>query len=464
MKQSIKTILFLILTTLTFAEEIRIDPDQYWISTNRWETPFTAEMIIKSSLTASGLSGDRLINYIGKYKEVLKKFRLDFESAATDQEPYLQGEYILKWMHENLLSSYLENQTLMDNLLDTGRYNCVSSALLYSILTRDEGLNSGIVETIDHAFSTVETKKGVIDVETTTPFGFNPGVKQEFYEEFKKTGFTYVPPGNYRDRIQINDRDSIALIFQNRMSMLQKKNMHSLVVGLAIDRWVLSESPVTRKDMNDAFRNWAAVLNNRGSYLEAFNLINNFSEKYNLTDKNKDLLYSLAYNEMIALINLKNYGEAELFLQKTEGVIEKGNITNLENMITRGKIEDLLVKGSYTESLPIVRAAYISGNISAKDWKTWITLIHQNRAFEISETSGWWDSWQYLTNLPEDEKSIQAIKRSLNMAHENWGIGIHNKFVELYNSGQFKEAEQLLLDNLKNDPDNAIIKRDLSKL
>ncbi len=47
------------------------------------------------------------------------------------------------------------------------------------------------------------------------------------------------------------------------------------------------------------------------------------------------------------------------------------------------------------------------------------------------------------------------------MAYDNWSIGVHNKFVDLYNSGNYIRAEQLLIDSLVNDPDNAIIKRDL---
>ncbi len=461
MSRLIKTILFLLLTTVLSAEEIRVDPKQYWISTNSWDTPFTAEMLIESSLTASGLSGNISGKYIEKYSQLLDKFSRDFQAAALDRNPYIQGEYILKWMHENILSSYLENQTLMENLIDTGNYNCVSSAILYLILTREAGLTSGIVETTDHAFSTVETGQGVIDVETTTPYGFNPGVKQEFIEEFKKTGFTYVPPGNYRDRKKLNDRDTIALIFQNRMSLLQKKNLHNQVIGIAIDRWTLAGTDVTRKDMNDAFRNWAAVLNNRGSYLEAFDFIENLSGKYNLMDDNRDLLYSLAYNHMITLINSESYNGAELFLNRAESFIEENDFTNLKNMIAKAKIEDLLVTGSYDESLPIIRRSYISGTISKNDWRTWITLIHQNKAFDISENSGWWDAWQYLINLPEDEKAIQSVKRSIKTAYDNWSIGIHNKFVDLYNSGKYKRAEQLLIDSLVNDPDNVIIKRDL---
>ena len=421
-------------------------------------------MMIDSSLAASGLSGEIHNQYKNKIKQLIENFHKDLESSFYNLESYEKGEFILKWAHSNVLNSYVENQTLMDNLIDTGNYNCVSSSILYLILAREAGLNINIIETPDHAFCRVETKAGWIDVETTTAYGFDPGVKQEFNQEFEKTGFSYVPPGNYRDREEINDRETVALIFQNRMSLLQKRNLHDQVIGIAVDRWTLSGSDKSRKDMNDSFRNWAATLNNRGSYKTAYDLISEVSKKYDLINLNRDLLYSLAYNHIIKLTNSKNYYTAETFLGTAKELLESADYTELENLIIRENLADLVRNGTYNESLPLIREAFKSGSISRSDWQNWITVLHQNKALAISEISGWWEAWQYLKTLPDEEKELKSIIKSSGLAHDNWNFEIHNQFADLINAQNFEEAEQVLLDGLLLDPDNKFLSKDLSDL
>lgn len=462
MSRLIRVVLFLVLTSIISAGEIRIEPKGYWTAAKAWNTPFTSSMLIDSSLAASGLSGDKHNQYKNRYEQLIENFRKDLQPSFYNLIPYKQGEFILKWAHNNILSSYVEDQTLMDNLIDTGNYNCVSSSILYLILSREAGLTIGIIETSDHAFCRVETEAGWIDVETTTAYGFDPGIKKEFQQEFDKTGFTYVPPGNYRNRDQINDKETVALIFQNRISLLQKKNLHNLVTGIAVDRWTLAGNEKSQIDMNDSFRNWAAVLNNEGHYIEAYNLIREVSEKYDLA--NKDLLYSLAYNHMITLTNMENYDSAEIFLGKTINVLENSDYLKLENMVIQENLADLVKNGTYNESLPLIREAVKSGSISKSMWQNWITVLHQNKALEISEISGWWDAWQYLKTLPNEEKALRGIIESSRLAHDNWSFEIHNQFAELFNAQDFDGAEQVLLDGLLLDPGNRFLSRDLSDL
>ncbi|RLD33661.1 MAG: hypothetical protein DRI73_05130 [Bacteroidetes bacterium] len=352
----------------------------------------------------------------------------------------------------------------MDVLIDTGNYNCVSSAVFYLILSREAGLSTEIIETSDHAFCTVNTEKGWIDVETTTAYGFNPGVKQEFQQAFNQTGYTYVPSGNYRNRQNISDKETVALILQNRMSVLQKNNLHKQAVGLAIDRWTLADTEKSYKDMNDSFRNWSAVLNNKASYSEAFYFLSDVSQKYNLHDENKDLLYDLAYNQVIFLTNNGNYNLANIFLLKTETIIDDDDQNKLEKLVIRDYLADIVKNESYNISLPLVRNAYKSGNISKSVWQNWITVLHQNEALLISRNEGWWNSWKFMESLPSEEKSINSIKSSITRAHDNWSFEIHNKFADLFNNQDFFKAEQLLQQGLSLDPENKYLKEDLSDL
>lgn len=463
-KLSIIIIIFLFPLIIVSAEEIRIEPENYWLQTETWEIKLTSSMLIEASLAASGLDSANLKLYKDKYKHLLINFKNDRGSLFDTLSTYYQGEFILNWAHDNILVKYIEEQTFMDVLIDTGNYNCVSSAVFYLILSREAGLSTEIIETSDHAFCTIKTDMGSVDVETTTSYGFNPGIKKEFQQEFNQTGYTYVPPGNYRNRDRINDREAIALILQNRMSALQKHNVHDQAIGLSIDRWILATTEKNYKDMNDSFRNWSAVLNNRESYADAYNFLSAVSQKYNLINENRALLYDLAYNRIITLTNNKNYNLAKDFLLETKLILDNPDQTELEKLIARDYLIEIVKEESYEVSSALVREAYKTKNISKTDWQNWITVLHQNEALSISNLSGWWDAWVFMESLPPEEKNLSSIKTSLSRAHDNWSFEIHNQFADFFNKQEYGKAEQLLLEALTADPDNKYLTQDLAEL
>ncbi|MDR1596542.1 MAG: hypothetical protein LBR99_02445, partial [Treponema sp.] len=63
-----------------------------------------------------------------------------------------RGEFILTFVHQRFLKGYVENQTRLDEIFRTGRYNCVSSAVLYTVFAAALGLDVSGVMTKDHAF------------------------------------------------------------------------------------------------------------------------------------------------------------------------------------------------------------------------------------------------------------------------------------------------------------------------
>ena len=135
-------IIILLLISINFvnAVELRTDPENYWLQSKTWENSLSSSRIIESSLAASGLDSDNLKIYINKYEQLLIKFSNDTRSSLQTLSAFEQGEFILNWAHENILNNYIEEQTLMDILIDTGNYNCVSSAVFYLILSKEASL------------------------------------------------------------------------------------------------------------------------------------------------------------------------------------------------------------------------------------------------------------------------------------------------------------------------------------
>lgn len=97
--------------------------------------------------------------------------------AETERSEEKLGEQILLLMYENILNQYKRNETTMQAAFLNGTYNCVSASVIFMALAKAANLNTTGQITPNHAFCTLKTENKTIDVETTNPYGFNPGTK-----------------------------------------------------------------------------------------------------------------------------------------------------------------------------------------------------------------------------------------------------------------------------------------------
>ncbi len=436
---------------------VRTAPLAFWKEASGWTTPFETGRFITASLAASGLSGAGLKTYEMKYSSLVHTFNKTELPYLLKLSKEQRGDKLLVWMHKQLLKQYSLEQTFMNVLIDRGTFNCVSSSILYLILAREADLTTRGVETKDHVFCKVNTGKGWIDVETTSPFGFNPGVKKEFVNDFKQTGFTYVPPGNYAYRKVLNDKEVTALILQNRMALLQKHNRHAETAGLAVDRWTLTGDSNHFTEMNNAFRNWAAVLNDKKDYSGALHFLIKVSKTYNLQQENRKLVYGLAYNNLIMFLNQKDFTRAETFLAAEKNNLPAEDLDKLEKIALRRSL-------SSGGSIPQVQKAYESGMLTQKEWADYMVYLYQKKAAETADSRGYFPAWIFLTGLPDNIKSLPGMKKITAVMYHNWTAGIHNTFVEAVRKKDFLSAEKILKEGLIKDPENTVFREDRTNL
>lgn len=106
-------------------------------------------------------------------------------------DPWHQGYELLRTMHRDLLGGirsdlgdYVLTQNSLPALLDSGRYNCVSSAILFAILARHFGMSVRGVSVPTHAFIELGARGAkVLEVETTSPTGFDWVHDARFFAE-----------------------------------------------------------------------------------------------------------------------------------------------------------------------------------------------------------------------------------------------------------------------------------------
>ena len=181
-----------------------LDPDPLTLQYAGVEGPLPLHLFIEASLLFSGVESAELPKYRDAVLQLVETFR---QQTADLSDPKERAESILTYLHESVFSRYQELQTRIDTLIETGSYNCVSSAVVYTMFATAAGLRSSAVRTPDHAFCTVRIGDDVFDVETTSPYGFDPGSKKEFADHFGKvTGYAYVPLTHYRERTAVGQK------------------------------------------------------------------------------------------------------------------------------------------------------------------------------------------------------------------------------------------------------------------
>jgi tetratricopeptide (TPR) repeat protein len=125
--------------------------------------------LLTAALVASGVSDARISAVRARVAAALEVARTEARRGATPKE---RGERLLRALHGSVLRRYVEGQSRVDVAVDTGEFNCLSSAVLFvvaadGLLPRPRGMISRT-----HAFARVDVDGRAADVETTTPDGF----------------------------------------------------------------------------------------------------------------------------------------------------------------------------------------------------------------------------------------------------------------------------------------------------
>lgn len=439
---------------------LRLTPLTEAVSRPASATSLDRQGLIDLALVLSGVNSASLDAYRG----VIDRWSQDFRASdAAQLEPAPRAEALLQFLHKRL-KSYSTNQTRLDVLVDRGTYNCVSSAVAYMILGRDAGLDVQAVATTDHAFALVRLADRDVDVETTTPFGFDPGTKTEFVNSFGQTGFAYVPPGNYSQRKTIGDRQLLGLLVQNRMADFQREGKAEEAVGPAIDRWTFEGTPEAFRTLIDGFANYGAWLNTRREYLKGLDLVDKMVAWTGPVAEAKQLAWAFLNNHVNTLVEKHDYDGAQAL---TLAWRSRDFLTEAQAAQTLGLVADrqlttqarTLAPGAAAEK---VDQAFNQGVIKAPRRLELMGFIYGQEVQKVASTRGPRAAWEYLASLPSDVRAVPTLVKARDVYAYNWSVDVHNRFAKAWNEGRRDEARSLLTEALAQMPDSALLKKDLA--
>ncbi len=413
--------------------------------------------------------------------EDIKKEVTSHEIMSLSEEE--RGRAILKLLYRDYLAAYSLNQTKIDVAMDKGFYNCVSSAVLYMAAAKAAELDVRGQRTTQHAFCSiyVESADGKpgqlkkIDVETTNPYGFNPGSKEEIEHESQIRKYYVVPKKYYSNRTEVSDGVFTGLIAGNLCSEYIKSENYKKAVPLGAARWeaVCNENPKSVASVRNEFDILAAnyvnlIPANATVYSSTLDWFSTFIDRWGNTAFLQKNLDSSFINLLVLCNKEQNYSLAKSAYEKYKGRVSPQQVTKSEEIITDiiilSKTSDLSTEEKIAETNRLLATKDLSSSLRQKRaqlhlesfWLDYLNGLMNSREYE----EGFKSAELALAQLPNSTK----IKAMQNNFYNNSIAIIHNNFARQANGGNFDEAQAVLEAGLEKFPEDRTLTKDLTDL
>ncbi len=243
---------------------------------------YNSDKILNYFVIVSGLMPsedfDRIFNnwYESIDREILLfAGRTDIANLPIEKRKQT-AEKLLNVLHTHILKKYKEHANLISDIINSGEFNCVTSSIIYSAFLVRYGIAEfKAVETNDHVYIMLEFPEENIDIETTSPYGYDPGKKKDVLDSFGKiTGFVYVPSTNYRNTNRINLKKLLSLIIHNRAVAASKtKRDYQKAANLAYILYAIRNDSKGYDEFLKGIQNYIADLSDNKQHIEALKTI-----------------------------------------------------------------------------------------------------------------------------------------------------------------------------------------------
>ncbi len=396
-------------------------PDPAMAAAAQAQEPLSVQDLAELAFRASGVGETELGTRMEKLQALFNGLDRSLKAHKPKTEA-AKAEAVLTWLHENVFKAYSENATTIDLIQDTGRFNCVSSAVFYLVALRSQGIVASGIKTRDHAFAVVRAGGRLIDVETTNGYGFDPGTKKEFTGTFgSTTGYAYTPPGNYANRTAIGEKQLVALILSNRIASYEGSGRYAESLPLGLSYLFLYGGDEGQRIFLDCVENLASRLANSRDFAGIEALAGEAQAVTGPNPRLQDLLEKSTYNRL------------SLASQRGDWV---GSRNGAEAALGSGRLSR-----SYYESILVYSYGMEAQALGAKgDWLGAAALASEGAA---------------------KVKGDSSLARAVAVFRQNFVVESHNRFAALYNKGDYAGAVRVLEEALARLPGNRDLQADL---
>ena len=463
---------------------------------NAFGETLTAQQVLELSILYSecSLNSSEAASVLKSFESIKKEVTGNDYQKMSQEE---RGRAVLKLLYRDYLKKYNKDQSRLNTAFLTGEYNCVSSALMYMAAAKAAGLTVRGQKTPEHAFCTVyiegsgknSTKR--IDVETTNPYGFNPGSKETIENEDKIKRYYVVPKSNYANRIEVSDKVFTTLIGGNLCAEYITRNDYIKAIPLGAARMSLVQAEksnavdLVRKEFEILATNYVS-LNTPASIKNAVTPGNGvsgsaqkmavtvdwfvgFIKKWGLTANLQSSMDIALHNLLVLCYQEINYQLASDEYNKCSSYVSKSQKEKSRELVAEIYIIDVTNGLDYQHQIPLL-AKILTEN---DDDGIFSSLQVQQKAENYLERAwaedlnGYIRRKDYEAGYERAKLAAQQLPKSSMIQNAKTSFyssaiaTVHNSFATAANKGDSKTAIKILEEGLVKYPDDPTLKKDL---
>jgi hypothetical protein len=425
--------------------------------------PLPLPLFVEASLLASGVAPDRVPSYAARVDGLIAEARSTLVPAAVPGDGGAAlGEALLDFLHSRVFRAYVERATTLDGVLDAGLYNCVSSALLYMIAASGLGLDVAGSRTADHALCVFRAGARSIDVETTNPYGFDPGARKEFKDSFgRTTGFAYTAPGAYSGRSGLSGRGMAGLVLSNRASLLERSGRFREALALGSDYYALCRDADSKAFLADRVNNVVADLSSRGDLAGAEALA--FEALARLPGVPAVARLAGGALEALAseLASRGDYEGARRGIESRRASADAGALSRALAAVGDAELVAAANGLSFAEAVATADRIGAEGRVAPGRYAQAIASIYGREAARLGSAGDWLGAAALAEEGAAKAPGDGSLTRAAAAMRRNFIAVSHNAFAALFNSGDYAGARAAAEAALASAPGDATLLRDL---
>ncbi len=233
--------------------------------------------LLQAALVAGGLDdADLLRAYQTRFERLSDELH---RRGTVVGDATAKATAVLHFLHDEILvGPYQREATDLALSFHDGRFNCVSSLVLFMSLAERCGLDVRAVELPGHVFCRLRTTEGVLDVETTCKTWFDDqshtATRNANEEKSLQIDSLAHRVRNEAASREIAPAQLLAIIFYNRGVELLARHEYQAAVSANLTAYRLDPfSDTVRGNLLAAVNNWALALSRSGRHAAAADLL-----------------------------------------------------------------------------------------------------------------------------------------------------------------------------------------------
>jgi len=132
--------------------------------------------LLREVLTASGIAEPERTD---QQRQITTEIQRVLERFDRGQPSYRRARALHRFLHRHYLTVYVGDADQLLQVVEQGRYNCLSATLFYGLIAQALGYDTEVQSIPGHLTLRLTSRRRPIEIETTVPYGFDVATPTE---------------------------------------------------------------------------------------------------------------------------------------------------------------------------------------------------------------------------------------------------------------------------------------------